>query len=101
MILTIDEIKEKIRPICEKYQVVKLSLFGSYARGEATEESDVDFHMVAPKGMRLFKMAGFRLDLEELLHKEVDLISRLSEDCYIFKDAVERDEILLYESGQA
>ena len=44
MVLTIEEIKEKIRPICEKYRVVKLFLFGSYARGEATAESDVDFY---------------------------------------------------------
>ena len=45
MILTMDEIRERVRPICEAYKVKKLFLFGSYARGEATEESDVDFHI--------------------------------------------------------
>ena len=41
-IYTIDEIREKVKPIAEKYGIEKVWLFGSYARGEATEESDVD-----------------------------------------------------------
>ena len=45
MILSIDEIRDKIRPICEKYKIEKVWLFGSYARGEAREDSDVDVHM--------------------------------------------------------
>lgn len=42
MVYTIEEIKEKIKPIAEKYHLKKVYLFGSYARGEADEESDVD-----------------------------------------------------------
>ena len=52
MILSIDEIRDKIRPICEKYKIEKVWLFGSYARGEAREDSDVDVHMEVPKGDR-------------------------------------------------
>lgn len=40
--LTIEEIKRAVTPICERYGVERLSLFGSYARGEADEKSDVD-----------------------------------------------------------
>ena len=98
MLLTIDEIKKKIRPICEKYNVRALFLFGSYARGEATEESDVDFHLVSDRDIDLFKMIGLRLDLEEVLKKEVDLISQISEDSKIFKKYYERDAVLIYES---
>lgn len=97
MVLTIDEIKEKIRPICEKYKVVKLFLFGSYARGEATEESDVDFYAVLPRGTGLIRLCGFRLDLEDALQKEVDVLTRIPEEYKIFKKHMERDEILLYE----
>ncbi|MBO6210611.1 MAG: nucleotidyltransferase domain-containing protein, partial [Schwartzia sp.] len=43
--LTIDRIKRMIQPICEKYGVERLFLFGSYARNEATEKSDVDFRI--------------------------------------------------------
>ena len=41
MILTIDEIRMKIRPICEQYKIEKVWLFGSYARGEARVDSDM------------------------------------------------------------
>ena len=49
MILSIDEIRDKIRPICEKYKIEKVWLFGSYARGEAREDSDVDVHLCRPR----------------------------------------------------
>ena len=45
MIYTIEEIKEKTIPIAKKYGIDSMSLFGSYARGEATENSDVDFYI--------------------------------------------------------
>lgn len=42
MIYTIEEITERVRPVAEKYGLRSVYLFGSYARGDATEESDVD-----------------------------------------------------------
>ena len=42
MVYTIDQIKEKIVPIAKQYDLSKIYLFGSYARGEADEKSDVD-----------------------------------------------------------
>ena len=41
-IYTIEEIREKVKPIAEKYGIEKVWLFGSYARGEATEDRDGD-----------------------------------------------------------
>ena len=98
MILSIDEIRDKIRPICEKYKVEKVWLFGSYARGEAREDSDVDFHMKVPKEIGLFGLGGIYADLEEALGKEIDLITRIPEEYKIFKKYVEREEILIYDS---
>ncbi len=97
MILSIDEIRDKIRPICEKYKIEKLWLFGSYARGEESEDSDVDFHMKVPKGIGLFGLGGIYADLEEALGKEIDLITRIPEENKIFKKYVEKEEILLYD----
>ena len=97
MILTIDEIRAKIRPICEKYRLKKVWLFGSYARGEATEDSDVDLHIKVPQGIGLFGIGGLYADLEEALGKKIDLITRIPEEYKIFKKYVERDEILLYD----
>lgn len=96
MIYTIDEIREKIRPICEQYKIEKVWLFGSYARGEAREDSDVDFHVKAAEEMRFLELGGFYADLAETLGKEIDLITRIPEEYKIFKKYVERDEILLY-----
>ena len=42
MCYTIDELKEKTIPIAEHYGIRSMSIFGSYARGEADENSDVD-----------------------------------------------------------
>ena len=97
MILSIDEIRDKIRSICEQYKIEKVWLFGSYARGEAREDSDVDLHMKAPKGIGLFGLSGIYADLEEALGKEIDLITRIPEENKIFRRYVERDEILLYD----
>ena len=98
MIFSIDEIRDKIRPICEKYKVEKVWLFGSYARGEAREDSDVDFYVKTAKEMRFLELGGLYADLEEVLGKEVDMITRIPEEYKIFKKYVERDEILIYDS---
>ena len=43
MCYTIEEIRQRIEPIVRKYHILAIYLFGSYARGEATAESDLDF----------------------------------------------------------
>ena len=98
MILTIDEIRAKIRPICDQYKIEKVWLFGSYARGEAREDSDVDLHVKAAEEMRFLELGGFYADLKEALGKEIDLITRIPEEYKIFKKYVEREEILIYDS---
>ena len=63
MILSIDEIRDKIRPICEKYKIEKVWLFGSYARGEAREDSDVDVYAESSNHVSLLDLIAFRMDL--------------------------------------
>jgi len=76
MIYTMDEIRAKIKPIADKYDVTEMYLFGSYARGEADEESDLDF-AVQEKGTQLIGMEfiGFQLELEDAFDLPVSLIS--------------------------
>lgn len=95
--LTIEKIKEIIIPICKRYGVKKAFLFGSYARGEATENSDVDIRIEAGKIKGLFQLSGFRIDLIEALGTDVDLLSVIPE-YKNFRDNLKRDEILLYEN---
>lgn len=97
--LTIEKIKEIITPICKKYGVKRAYLFGSYARNEATEKSDVDIRIKSGKIRGLFQLSGFRLDLVEALGTEVDLLSVLPDPQFKrFRENLKRDEILLYES---
>lgn len=74
MIYTIDEIRERIKPIVKKYNIETVYLFGSYARGNATEESDVDL-LVNADNVPGIKFFGLYADLEEALEKKIDLIT--------------------------
>lgn len=95
--LTIDEIKAAVAPICEKYGVERLTLFGSYARGEADELSDVDLMVdkYDEKKLRGFVWGGLYGDLKEALGIEVDVLSRISTR-QKFLDKIAKDEVLLY-----
>ena len=57
----------------ERYHLLALGYFGSYARNEATEDSDVDIVFETDKP-NLFAASAMRLDLEELLERPVGLV---------------------------
>ena len=75
-IYTIDEIKDKALPIFMKYNVSEITLFGSYARGEANSNSDIDFLVVYPKNFTLLKLASLEEELEQEFGKEIDIVSK-------------------------
>jgi predicted nucleotidyltransferase len=58
----------------EEFGIVRLGLFGSVARDEAGEESDVDV-VIETKQPNLFRLSRIRLELEELMHTHVDLVT--------------------------
>ncbi len=71
-LLSFDEIQGIVKPLAEKYQIDEVYLFGSYARKEATEESDLDFLVYGgPKFKSIFIFA-FAEDLRMLTKKDVD-----------------------------
>ncbi|MCL2333733.1 MAG: nucleotidyltransferase domain-containing protein [Candidatus Methanoplasma sp.] len=72
--VTLDELKEIIAPIAEKYGMICVYLFGSRARGDCNEKSDFDFCVVAPEGCTLFDLGGFLYDLRDALGSEVDVV---------------------------
>ncbi|MFR8176492.1 MAG: nucleotidyltransferase family protein [Christensenellales bacterium] len=59
-IYTLDEIRKITVPIAERYRLKKLSLFGSYARGEASESSDIDFYAEFPEAFGLFRLGNLQ-----------------------------------------
>jgi predicted nucleotidyltransferase len=68
----------KLADLCRRYQVRELSLFGSAARGEMRPESDIDLLVEFLPGadVSLLEHAGLMLDLERLLGRKVDLVSK-------------------------
>lgn len=72
--MTIDEIKQKITPILKQHGVTRAAVFGSIARGEATEKSDVDILVEIPHEHSLFEFIGIKNELEDILERKADLI---------------------------
>lgn len=102
-VLSIAEIKNKILPVCKQYDVARAFLFGSYARGDATDNSDVDIRIDkgdSKKLQGLFAVSAFQLALQDVLGKEVDLITILpQQELYsIFRQHLLNDEVLIYEA---
>ena len=73
---TIDEIRRKVAAPMARYGVVRASVFGSVARGDATADSDVDFLVEFEKGRTLVDLSGLRLDLCEILGRAVDVATQ-------------------------
>ena len=95
---TRDIIIPKIKEYFATQPIVKAWLFGSFSRGEETEDSDVDILVDFDKNARigLFKYAGIYGDLKELLGREVDLVQNGALKAFAVESA-EQDKILIYE----
>ena len=75
MIVSIDQISKTVNSISSEYGITKASLFGSYADGTCTDDSDIDLLIeFATPSVSLFKLSGLKIRLEELLSKPVDII---------------------------
>ncbi len=94
---TIDMIREKTVPIAKAHGVKRLGLFGSYARGEADENSDVDLMIESGKITSLFKYFAFVNDLEDELKCHVDVVMDGIQD-QDFWNSIKKDEVVLYEA---
>ena len=97
-VYTLDEIKAKAIPIAKKYGVKRLSLFGSYARGEADAQSDLDFLYDSGTGKikSTLDYVGFIYDLEDEFQCHIDAVSEGIRD-KAFLAKIKNDEVLLYE----
>ncbi|MBQ6006077.1 MAG: nucleotidyltransferase domain-containing protein [Selenomonadaceae bacterium] len=96
-VYTIEEIRAKAVPIAKKYGVKKLSLFGSYARGEADAQSDLDFMYDSGSGkiQSTFEYVEFVYDLEDEFGCHVDLVSTGIRDKKFLAE-IQEDEVILY-----
>ena len=94
---TLDEIRDIVSRLARQYGAKRVYLFGSYARGEMTEASDIDLRI--DKGeIRGFQLAGLLLDLADSLGVPVDLVPTTSLDQH-FLNSIQDEEVLLYEAS--
>ena len=92
---SISEIRAIVSPLAERYGADRIFLFGSYARGDANPDSDVDLRI--DKGMiRGLQFAGLLGDLQDALGTSVDLVSTNGMDD-AFRRSIASEEVLLYE----
>nr|WP_261795652.1 nucleotidyltransferase domain-containing protein [Methanobrevibacter oralis] len=82
--------------MAKKYGIDSMSLFGSYARGEATENSDVDFYIDKGDIKGLLDYIGFVQDLEDIFNCHVDVVSTGIQD-KTFLALIKKDGVLIYE----
>ncbi len=77
--LTLEELRAKYKPqileLAKKHGVTDIRVFGSVARGEAREDSDIDFLVKRLPKTDLMNIGGFYSDVEDLLHTKIDIVS--------------------------
>ncbi len=84
--LTLEQIKKTAEEIALRYPVKRISLFGSFADGSATENSDVDFLVeFSSPNVSLFMLSEIKNELESKLKADVDLIHAPVEEGSVLK----------------
>ena len=94
-VLTIKQIKTAILPILSKHNIKEVYLFGSYARGEAKNSSDVDIYCEHGDIKTFIDQGILEEELEKALGKEVDIVFIGSKMGDYFREQLEEDKIKL------
>lgn len=90
----IEEIIRKLIEILKKYNVKSIRIFGSYARGEANPESDLDVIVEFYERKSLFELVGIEQELEDKLGIKVDLLTKESISPHLI-DRIEKESKLV------
>ena len=97
-IYSIQEISRLVEPVAKTYGVERLYVFGSYARGDVTTDSDIDFRLVKGQIKDFFVLAAFQRALQGQFSIPIDVLTTgaLSKD---FLDSISGEEVSVYESA--
>ena len=102
-VYSIEDIQNIVFPIAKQHGVDRVYLFGSYARGEATDNSDIDLCIDAAALRGMIAMGALYADLSDALKKKLDLITEKSLKYNTnerFLENLRRERVLLYEHVQ-
>jgi len=93
---------EDVRRLCEKFNVRRLSVFGSVCTEHFTKDSDIDFlYLFDTERLPLAEYADnffcFRNSLQELFQRRIDLVSEKNLSNPYFLEEMEKTKVLIYE----
>ena len=72
---SVESVREQVVPALKRHGVVRAALFGSVVRGDARDDSDVDFLVEFEKGKSLFDLVDLQFELEEILGRKADVVT--------------------------
>lgn len=89
-IYTKEELRALVCPLLKKYKASNAMIFGSYARGEATEHSDIDLLIIGGQHFRLIDVFAIAEELHECSGKSVDVyeLCELKKDSPLYQNAM-------------
>jgi len=73
--LLVEQLRNKLIDVLKRHDVKKAALFGSVARGESTEESDIDLLIEFEGRKSLLDLAGLQLELQDAVKRPVDVLT--------------------------
>lgn len=93
------DISSAVSRVLPRYDVREAYLFGSFARGEQTPDSDIDLRLACGDSMTFGALYQLSLDLEDELGRKVDIVTNPPQRMRpTFRKNIEQDEVRLYEA---
>jgi len=89
------EIRDRIVTILKKYDAERISIFGSYARGEAGKKSDIDILVRFARPKSLIQLVQIEDEITKAVKVPVDLVTEKSVSPYL-SPSIRRDEVVIY-----
>lgn len=98
--ITFVDISAAVSRVLSRYDVREAYLFGSFARGDQTPDSDIDLRLVCGDSMTFGTLYEISLELEKELGREVEIVTNPPEHMRpSFRKNIEQDEVRLYEAA--
>ncbi|MBN1620838.1 nucleotidyltransferase family protein [candidate division WOR-3 bacterium] len=92
---TCEQIKAKIKPVLRKHGVIRAALFGSTARNQNNDNSDIDVLVQFEEGKSLLDLIGLKFELEKTFESKIDLLTYDSVHPKL-KDSIYQEQVLIY-----
>ena len=98
--ISLADITSVVSRVLPHYDVRQAYLFGSFARGDQTPDSDIDLRLACGDSMTFGTLYELSLELEEKLGRKVDIVTNPPEHMrQAFRKSIEQDEVCIYEAS--